>query len=151
MWRIMFKGNKAGFGEKQLAGMEQRRMRTNVKTPDEVKDNLLKGKEPPGAVAYTRYCASCHLPGGQGDGNRFPPLFGSEWVSGPKQRLIELVLKGMSGPITVRRKPYDGVMPAHSFLSDEQVAEILTYIRTRMNHGGTPISAEEVQTVRSQL
>jgi glucose/arabinose dehydrogenase len=151
IWRVMFKGNKTEFGEQQLAGMEQRKTRTNVKTPDEVKDNLLKGKEAPGAAAYTRYCASCHLSGGQGDGNRFPPLFGSEWVSGPKKRLIEIVLKGMSGPITVRRKPYDGVMPAHSFLSDEQVAEILTYIRTRMNHGGTPVSVEEVQTVRSEL
>ena len=150
IWRVMFKGNRTEFGEKQLAGMAQRMMRTNVKTPDEVKDNLLKGKELPGAAAYTRYCASCHLPGGQGDGNRFPPLFGSEWVSGPKQRLIEVVLKGMSGPIQVRGKSYDGVMPAHSFLSDEQVAEILTYIRTRMNHGGTPISAEEVQMLRSE-
>jgi glucose/arabinose dehydrogenase/mono/diheme cytochrome c family protein len=151
IWRVMYKGNKEEFGEKQLAGMEQRRMRTNIKTPDEIKDNLLKGKEPVGSVAYTRYCASCHLAGGQGDGNRFPPLFGSEWVSGPKTRLIEIVLKGMSGPITVRRKPYDGVMPAHAFLNDQQVAEILTYIRTRMNHGGTPIAVEEVQTVRSQL
>ena len=151
VWRVMYKGNKTEFGENQLAGMEQRKMRTNVKTPDEIKDNLLKGEEAPGSIAYTRYCASCHLPGGQGDGNRFPPLFGSEWVSGPKTRLIEIVLKGMSGPITVRRKPYDGVMPAHAFLNDQQVAEILTYIRTRMNHGGTPIAAEEVQTVRSQL
>lgn len=150
IWRVMFKGDKAAFGANELAGMEQRMNRTNVKNPDEDKDNLLKGKEAPGAAAYTRYCASCHLPGGQGDGNRFPPLFGSEWVSGPKQRLIALVLKGMSGPIKVRGKAYDGVMPAHSFLSDEQVAEILTYIRTRMNHGGTPISVEEVQTARSE-
>jgi glucose/arabinose dehydrogenase/mono/diheme cytochrome c family protein len=150
IWRVMFKGSKSEFGEKQLAGMEQRRMRTNVKTPDEMKDNLLKGKEAPGAVAYNRYCASCHLQGGQGDGNRYPPLFGSEWVSGPKKRLIELVLNGMSGPIKVRGKSYDGVMPAHSFLNDEQVAEILTYIRTRMNHGGTPISAEEVQALRTE-
>lgn len=150
IWRIMFTGDKAGFGEKQLTGMEQQKARTNIKTPDEVKDNLLKGKQPPGAVAYTRYCATCHLAGGQGDGNRFPPLFGSEWVSGSKTRLIELVLNGMSGPIKVRGKSYDGVMPAHAFLNDEQVAEILTYIRTRMSHGGTPVSAEEVQLVRSQ-
>jgi mono/diheme cytochrome c family protein len=150
IWRVMFKGNKEAFGVKELAGMEQRMMRTNVKTPDEIKDNLLKGKESVGAVAYTRYCASCHLSGGQGDGNRYPPLFGSEWVSGPKDKLIELVLKGMSGPIKVRGKSYDGVMPAHYFLSDEQVAEILTHIRTRMNHGGKPISAEEVQAIRSQ-
>ena len=46
----------------------------------------MKGKKRRGAIAYARYCASCHLPGGQGDGNRYPPLFGSEWVGGPKTR-----------------------------------------------------------------
>lgn len=151
IWRVMFKGNKTGFGEQQLAGMEQRKNTgTNIKDPDEVKDNLLKGKESPGEIAYMRYCSSCHLPMGQGDGNRFPPLFGSEWVRGPKKDLIQVVLKGMSGPIKVRGKSYDGVMPAHSFLSDEQIANILTHIKTRMSHGGTPISSEEVQMVRNQ-
>jgi mono/diheme cytochrome c family protein len=47
--------------------------RTNIKDPDETKDNLLRGKQSPGAVAYTRYCATCHQPMGQGDGNRYPP------------------------------------------------------------------------------
>ncbi|MGC3944897.1 MAG: c-type cytochrome [Chryseolinea sp.] len=150
IWRVMFKGDRNTFGDQQLAAMAEHLNRTNVKTPDEVKDNLLKGKEAPGQVAYVRYCASCHLPQGQGDGNRFPPLFGSEWVHGDRTRLINVVLNGLSGPITVRKKPYEGVMPAHNFLSDEQVAEILTYIRTRLNHGGTAISAEEVQTVRAQ-
>ena len=150
VWRVMYKGDKNAFGEQQLAAMVERKLRTNIKDPDEDKDNLLKGKEAPGQVAYNRYCGTCHMPGGQGDGNRYPPLFGSEWVGGPKNRLIELVLNGMSGPIKVRGKSYDGVMPAHSFLNDQQVAEILTYIRTRMNHGGTPISAEEVQALRSQ-
>lgn len=151
IWRVMYKGDKAAFGEKQLASMAAHMDRTNVKTPDEKKDNLLLGKEAPGQVAYMRYCASCHLPGGQGDGNRFPPLFGSEWVSGDKTRLIKVVLEGLTGPITVRKKPYDGVMPSHAFLSDEQVAEILTFTRTRLSHGGTGISSEEVAAVRAQL
>jgi glucose/arabinose dehydrogenase/mono/diheme cytochrome c family protein len=150
IWRIMFKGNKAEFGEKQLAVMEARKMRTNVKTPDEKKDNLFEGKPSTGSIAYTRYCASCHLPGGQGDGNRYPPLFGSQYVSGPNKQLIQIVLNGLSGPITIRGKSYDGVMPSHAFLSDEQVAEILSYVRTRMTHGGAPVSSEEVRLVRSQ-
>lgn len=150
IWRVMYKGDKAQFGDQQLAGMTQRKMRTNVKDPDEVKDNLMRGKASPGAVAYTRYCATCHLPSGQGDGNRFPPLFGSEWVTGPKKNLIQVVLKGMSGPIKVRGKSYDGVMPAHAFLSDEQVADILTHVKTTMTHGGSPVSVEEVQAVRAQ-
>jgi glucose/arabinose dehydrogenase/cytochrome c553 len=150
IWRIMFKGDKAAFGDQQLAAMLKRKEQgTNIKTPDEKKDDL--SINAPGSMAYTRYCASCHLPGGQGDGNRYPPLFGSQWVTGPNKKLIEVVLKGLSGPIQVRGKSYDGVMPAHDFLSDEQVADILSYIRTRMTHGGTTISAEEVGAVRRGL
>ncbi|WP_254093452.1 PQQ-dependent sugar dehydrogenase [Dawidia soli] len=150
IWRIMFKGDKAAFGEQQLAGMETRKQTaTNIKQPDEKKDNLFK--DTPGSVAYTQYCASCHLPGGQGDGNRYPPLFGSKWVSGPSKTLIEVVLKGLTGPIEVRGKTYDGVMPAHAFLSDEQVADILTYVRTRMTHGSSAIKADEVRAVRAGL
>jgi len=150
IWRIMFKGDKSAFGEKQLAGMENvKQTATNIKQPDEQKDNLFK--DTPGSIAYTTYCASCHLPGGQGDGNRYPPLFGSNWVSGPNEKLIEVVLKGLSGPIQVRGKAFDGVMPAHAFLTDEQVADILSYVRARMTHGGKTISAEEVRMVRSEL
>jgi len=150
IWRIMYKGDKATFGEQQLARMESRKQQaTNIKNPDEVKDNLFK--DSPGSIAYTRYCSSCHLPGGQGDGNRYPPLFGSRWVSGPNDKLIEVVLKGLTGPIEIRGKAYDGVMPAHAFLTDQQVSEILSYVRARMTHGGAPISAAEVTAVRAKL
>ena len=150
IWRIMFKGDKAAFGEQQLAVMTKRKEEaTNIKTPDETKDNLFKNT--PGSIAYTQYCASCHQAGGQGDGNRYPPLFGSKWVSGPNKTLIEVVLKGLTGPIEVRGKPFDGVMPAHAFLTDEQVADILSYVRTRMTHGGTRISADEVRATRMEL
>lgn len=150
IWRIMYKGNKKNFGSEQLSGMEARKQRTNIKTPDEKEDNLQKEALAAGGVAYNLYCGTCHLPDGKGDGNRFPPVYGSEWVSGNKKRLIELVLNGLSGNITVKGNPYNGVMPAHDFLKDEEVAQILTYIRLGFGNYAGPVTAEEVKKVREE-
>lgn len=148
IWRIMYKGNKKSFGEEQLAKMELRKQRTNIKTPDKVNDNLQKETLEAGAAAYNLYCATCHLADGKGDGNRYPPIHGSEWVSGNKNKLIEVVLNGLSGNITVNNKPYNGVMPGHDFLKDEELASILTYIRLGFANYASPITAEEVRKVR---
>lgn len=148
IWRIMYKGKKSGFGKTQLAGMEARKQRTNIKTPDETEDNLQKGNIAAGEQLYNLYCATCHLTDGNGDGNRYPPIVASEWVGGWPRRLISLVLQGLSGPVTVRDKPYNGVMPPHDFLSDEQIAQILTYIRMGFQNNSYPISAAEVKRVR---
>lgn len=148
IWRIMYKGKKRGFGKAQLAKMEARKERTNIKTPEEIEDNLQKGNIAAGEKLYNLYCSTCHLNDGNGDGNRYPPIAGSEWVSGNPRKLIELVLKGMSGPITVKGKPFNGVMPPHDFLTDEQVAQILTYIRSEFKNNASPISPNFVKAVR---
>lgn len=148
IWRIMYKGKKSGFGKTQLAGMEARKQRTNIKTPDEKEDNLQKGNIAAGEQLYNLYCATCHLTDGNGDGNRYPPIVASEWVGGWPRRLISLVLQGLSGPITVKDKPYNGVMPPHDFLSDEQISQILTYIRMGFQNNSYPVSAAEVKRVR---
>jgi len=149
IWRIMYKGRKSEFGAAQLAKMEARKQRTNVKTPHEVEDNLQKEVIAAGEKLYNQYCATCHLADGNGDGNRYPPITSSEWVSGQPRRLIELVLKGMNGPITVKGKPYNGAMPAHDYLSDVQVAQILTYIRLGFGNDASEIHPDWVKAVRS--
>ncbi|RAJ90882.1 glucose/arabinose dehydrogenase [Larkinella arboricola] len=152
IWRIMYKGDKKKFGARQLAAMEKRKLTSNnIRMPDEIKDNLQKDNLQAGAKLYNTYCGPCHLNDGNGDGNRFPPLVASEWVSGNSRKLIEVVLKGLSGPITVKGKPYSGVMPAHDFLNDEDAAQILTYIRMGFKNNASAISAAEVKSVRSSL
>lgn len=155
IWRIMYKGDKNKFGSLQLAKMEKRKLLPHIKTPDEVEDNLVKGMLTGGAKTYATYCMSCHQLDGEGDGNRFPPLAGSEWVVGfkwgDKEKLIRLLLKGMEGPIEVKGKPYNNVMPPHSFLSNEDAARVLTYIRNNFGNKASPISASEVEAVRKKL
>ena len=149
IWRVMFKGNKDKFGTAQLAEMEKRKMRSNIRTPDETKDNLDNGKVvSPGAQLYKSYCSACHQRDGKGDGSRFPPLGASEWVTGDKKKLITVLLNGLEGPIKVKGNSYNGLMAPHNFLSNKDVAEVLTYIRTNFgNHAGA-IHTDEVDQMR---
>ena len=60
---------------------------------------------------------------------QFPPLAGSEWVTGPEERLIKLTLHGLYGPIEVKGEKFPGVVPMTPFkmLSDQEVAEVLSF------------------------
>ncbi len=148
IWRIFFKGDKKNFGAEQLAQMETKKALPHIKTPDEQADNLDAGRALAGEKLYTTYCSTCHQGNGKGDGTRFPPLDGSEWVTGDKRRLIEVTLNGLQGPITVKGQPFVGVMPGNDFLEDEQIAQILTYIRMRFGDDASSVREDEVRRVR---
>jgi mono/diheme cytochrome c family protein len=87
---------------------------------------------------------------GEGDGNRFPPLAQSDWVNGDRNRLIEVILNGLEGPITIRGKAYNNSMPPHKFLSDEEIAQVLTYVRRTFNNNNDSITAVQVMEVRNK-
>ncbi|MEP7259484.1 MAG: c-type cytochrome, partial [Flavitalea sp.] len=151
IWRIMYKGDRKNFAPAQLTAMEKRKTTSNnIRTPDEVADNLNRGKAVAGSEIYFTYCSVCHQQDGKGDGNRFPPLEKSEWVTGDKSRLIKVVLNGLQGSIEINGKSYNNAMPSHSFLNDMQVAEALTYIRANFSNGATPVTAEEVKKLRGK-
>jgi glucose/arabinose dehydrogenase len=148
IWRVMYNGNRSSFGEADLADMEKRKSRTYIKTPDEVKDKLHAGDEIEGSKLFSIYCSSCHQHDGKGDNNRFPPLAGSEYVTGDKDRLIGIVMNGLQGEITVKDKKYNGLMPQFSHLDDNAIASILTYVRKRFRNNASPVNATEVEKVR---
>lgn len=152
IWRITYRGNKETFGPKQLARMEEeKRQAGNIRRPDAEEDNLLNGQFVGGEKIYHSYCVTCHQRDGQGAPGRFPPIAGTDWVTGDKERLIKIILNGLEGNIKVKGEVYDSVMPQHSFLSDEEVAEVLTFIRTNFTNSASAISTEEVSAVRKKL
>ncbi|MDB5263273.1 MAG: quinoprotein glucose dehydrogenase [Adhaeribacter sp.] len=104
--------------------------------------------EKTGARVYNQYCVACHKEDGNGVAGTFPPLTGAEQVNGNKNDLIAILLKGLSGPILVKGKEYNQQMPAFSFLSDIEIADVLTYIRAEFGKGATSVSNEEVRKVR---
>lgn len=145
VWRIMYKGDRKAFGDAQLAAMLQRKSTaSNIRTPDSVRDNLSVKMLGEGAQLYGRYCASCHQANGKGDGTRFPPLAGSEWVTGDKKRLIQVVIHGLSGPIEVNGVGYNEAMPSNAYLNDRQLASILSYIRQSWGNKAGFITTNEI-------
>ena len=69
-------------------------------------------------------------------------------VNGDKKRLIDVVLNGLDKPIEVKGKPYNNLMPQHSFLRDEDLAQVLTYIRKRFNNNSDSITVKDVSDIR---
>jgi mono/diheme cytochrome c family protein len=102
-----------------------------------------------GRIQFESYCAACHQYDGQGVGEA-PPLDRSPWVTGPENRLIRIVLHGVRGPMEVHGKTYDQEMPGFGHvLSDEDVASLLSYIRSRFGEQSEPITPASVAQVRT--
>ncbi len=107
-----------------------------------------------GRRVYNMACSACHQPNGLGSAaQNAPPLVGSEWVlaEGPN-RIIRIVLNGLSGPIEVAGKQYGaGVMtPFKDSLSNEDIAAVITFIRmnSEWKHNATPVTPEQVAKIR---
>jgi mono/diheme cytochrome c family protein len=78
----------------------------------------------------------------------FPPLSGNEKITGPSSDIIRIVLFGLEGPITVNERDYNQPMPPQSYLTDKQLADILTYVRSSWDNKASPVTPEEVLKAR---
>jgi len=125
---------------------------TACSSSDTVNERPPKSDAEAGQAAYLANCAACHQPDGSGLAGAFPPLKGSDWLtSNTAETAIRAVLTGLSGPMKVSGKDYNGVMPAMSHLSDADIAHILSYVNTGLNSGGATITAEQVAAVRTEI
>ncbi|NND07923.1 MAG: c-type cytochrome [Saprospiraceae bacterium] len=111
----------------------------------------LENKLALGESIYTITCQSCHQADGQGIYPMHPPLAGSEWVTGSKERLIKVLLEGLDREIMVKGQLYDEVMPDHDSLSNEQMSAVLTYVRESFGNSAGTVSIEAVDSVRRGL
>ena len=152
MWRIMFKGDREKFGTHALAAMDKRKAEApNIKMPDEIKDNLDRKDYSPAAVTYNTYCGKCHERNGEGN-SRFPPLKGSEWLAGDVKQPLYIVLNGVEVEMMVRGRKFMNTMPGFAnVLSDEQLADVLTYVKTEFNDAKSGVSVQEVRKARKEL
>ncbi|MFM9000670.1 MAG: family 16 glycoside hydrolase [Opitutia bacterium] len=104
----------------------------------------------PGQAVYEALCLNCHQAAGQGLEGVYPPLAGSEWVKGDKDRLIRIVLHGLEGPAKVAGKTY-GVVPMPPMgLDDRQTADVLNHVRKTWGGGAPAVTPEEVARVRAE-
>lgn len=129
-------------GAAVLAGAE-----TETLTPAQTR-RLELGRE-----VFTQFCAACHQPNGVGAANLAPPLAGSDWVAGPPERLVRIVLHGLYGPVKVNDQVWNLAMPglgAANVLDDEKIAGVLSYIRRAWGNHAEFVAPALVRAVRRE-
>ncbi len=106
-----------------------------------------------GQQLFSLYCAACHGVDGKGaTGGTFPPLAGSPYVGGDADRPVKIVLKGLTGPVDVLGKTYNLEMPPQgAMLPDDQVAAILTYVRSAWGNQAGQITKDQVKAIRASV
>jgi nitrite reductase (NO-forming) len=105
-----------------------------------------------GEAVYVRVCLACHQFNGLGLPPAFPPLADSAIVAAADPgRIIRIVLHGLQGPIEVNGIPYNSVMPPPvPPLTDKEVADVLTYVRSEWGSEAAPVTVEAVTAIRTQ-
>jgi mono/diheme cytochrome c family protein len=107
------------------------------------KPNLANGK-----VLYAKHCVVCHQADGGGVMSLNPPLTKTEYVLGDPTRLINIILKGFNKEIEIDGDTYANPMPALAHLSDQQVADVLSFVRNNFGNKASVISPAQVKKVR---
>ena len=103
-----------------------------------------------GKKLYTTYCLSCHQADGGGVPGLNPPLEKTSYVLGKKKALIRIVLKGMDQKADIDGESYNNTMPPHKFLTNQQIADVLTFVRNSFNNKAPAITVADVKYVRSK-
>ena len=106
-----------------------------------------------GKKLFSANCVTCHQANGQGQPGQFPPLAGSEFVLGDaSNRMIAIVLKGLQGPVQVKGQAFNNAMqPWEGQYTDQQLAAILTYVRSDWGNNAPEIPPEAVKAMREEL
>jgi nitrite reductase (NO-forming) len=104
-----------------------------------------------GKGVYMQTCFVCHQPEGQGVAGQIPPLAKSDFLMANRENSIRGVLAGRNGEIVVNGKKYNTVMAPLYYLSDEQIANVITYVRNSWGNQGDAVSPQEVRKVRGEV
>ncbi len=106
-----------------------------------------------GREMYATICAACHQPHGGGSAGVAPPLAGSDWVSGPPERLARVVLHGLYGPVEINGQRWNLHMPglgAFDLMTDEKIAGVLSYVRRAWGNTAAPVEPALIASVRKE-
>ncbi len=161
--RVIYSGKEVDavyLGSQADAGSEAARREAELKAKiaAEIKANpaiaslTKEAQVEKGKQVYMGLCFACHQPDGNGLPGVFPPLAKSDFLLADRERAIRIVLKGLTGPVTVSGKTYDSAMPPQeAALTDAQVADVLTYITNAWGNSGEAFTTDQVKAIRSQI
>jgi len=103
-----------------------------------------------GKALFAGTCSTCHQPDGRGLEGVFPPLAKSDWFAKNTRKVPLAMLQGIQGKVTVNGKEYDSVMPPMTQLTDDEVANIATYVLNSWGNPGGRVTKAEVTAMRKQ-
>jgi nitrite reductase (NO-forming) len=103
-----------------------------------------------GFRVFARTCVTCHQPSGRGLPGSFPPLAGSDFLMADETRAIRIVLGGLEGHVVVNGLRFGATMPSHACLSDDEVADVLTFVRNSWGNHATPTTRAAVTARRAE-
>lgn len=144
MKKILFVGLLLPFG--LMAQLKKTVMKSNGIAPKNVAHTSIDR----GKTVFATYCLACHQADGSGVPNLNPPLIKTTWVLGNKTTLIQQVLKGSNGKVEIEGETFNNVMPPMAHLTDQQVADVLSYVRNSFGNKASAISTTEVKLVRAK-
>ena len=106
-----------------------------------------------GKKIFAANCQTCHQANGQGVPGQYPPLAGSEFTNGGSRRMGMIVLKGLQGPVKVKGQQYGSAVmqPWDKTLTDQKIADVMTYERSEWGNTASPVSAEQIAALRKEL
>lgn len=102
-----------------------------------------------GKQVYQQVCLACHQVDAGGVQGMTPTLVKTTYVLGPKTPLIKIVLNGMTGAVTINGDDFHNVMAPHSDLTDQQIADVLTYVRNSFGNKASAVTVAQVKAVRA--
>jgi mono/diheme cytochrome c family protein len=146
-----YAGNFSGDGLDYLGGAP--RVATKTSGPNAGPQTAELTPAEKGKKIFSANCATCHQANGLGVAGQYPPLAGSEIVNGGARRPAMIVLKGLQGPLTVKGAHYGSAVmqPWEKTLTDQKIADVLTYIRQEWGNTAGPVTPEGVAALRKEL
>jgi mono/diheme cytochrome c family protein len=109
-----------------------------------IQASIARGKQ-----VYLQVCLACHQVDAGGVQGMTPTLVKTTYVLGPKTPLIKIVLNGMTGAVTINGDDFHNVMAPHSDLTDQQIADVLTYVRNNFGNKASAVTVAQVKAVRA--
>ena len=113
---------------------------------DDLSDSIQRGQD-----VYMTNCMSCHMINGEGVAGVYPPLAGEDSLLADVNMNIDIILKGQNGEVMVNGQQYNTDMPSQEYLTDEQIADVLNYVRNTWGNKAEMIVPEQVKVQRDSL
>src|SRR5690606_26759371 len=103
-----------------------------------------------GRALFAGTCSTCHMPEGQGMPGVFPPLANSDYIAADPMSVPRVILHGLVGPVTVNGEDYNSNMPPMAQLTNDEVANISTYVLNSWGNPGGRVTKEDAARIRAQ-